>query len=799
MSESDENQKAKIDSLFKGFSNEGYNLSNKLSQTELIKYLDNRSSTGKFDQVLSDKLFQVLILDSENMISVEDFISGYLQFEEDMRKNIDSLNIKLNEKQKIYDELVEKCKKYKEEKLNSEGLCENAKVYGEITEIDIKRKLKGIKEIIIKVIFNDKSEEFHFQMGDINNSQMEHKKFEFKPTSRKDHFEFIMQGLNDKDKLFDIGSKVFPLKDIDTQEEYLVQIIVPEIDDEEKIAAYINAKIILYWSDYKYYEQQRSKAETKLKRLIIAINKANDYLKKVREIYGEFAKRQEAIPDFRQNDEINMNMNNYNDLKEEENREEKNYTVEFNNQKNAQLTVEFNNTKEIKEQNYKEEINNENQVGVNYQNQVGVNYENQEGINYENQAVISYENQQGINNENQVGVNYENQVETNYENQEGINYENQVETNYENQEGINYENQVGTNYENQVGINYENQVGTNYENQVGTNYENQVATNYENQVATNYENQVATNYENQVTTNYENQVGTNYENQVTTNYENQVGTNCENQVGTNCENQVAINYENLKEINQGEIIKENIKEGYGIVETKEKQIEMNNEVYQSVYGNKEGINSYEYLNNYNNNINYESENQIGIEGNIKGLENKEIIEQTSNINTLKEEQLIRQSIKNEFLTQSTLPVIRREKINKVIYDKNIKTLPLIFGGTKVTYLKEGESLDFDISNLGQQNDIKVNEGQEYTKISQGLNYDRFGQKQYGTQVTKIQDFRQELSYSQINQPVNYSQIIQGQNYSQISGGQSYMSLQPKYGQISQSQIIGFEEYKATKY
>ena len=206
-----------------------------------------------------------------------------------------------------------------------------------------------------------------------------------------------------------------------------------------------------------------------------------------------------------------------------------------------------------------------------------------------------------------------------------------------------------------------------------------------------------------------------------------------------------------------------------------------------------------YLNNYNNNINYESENQIGIEGNIKGLENKEIIEQTSNINTLKEEQLIRQSIKNELLTQSTLPVIRREKINKIIYDKNIKTLPLIFGGTKVTYLKEGESLDFDISNLGQQNDIKVNEGQEYTKISQGLNYDRFGQKQYGTQVTKIQDFRQELSYSQINQPVNYSQIIQGQNYSQISGGQSYMSLQPKYGQISQSQIIGFEEYKATKY
>ena len=67
------------------------------------------------------------------------------------------LNEKLEEKQKIYNELAEKCKNYKEENLNSEGLCENAKVYGEITEIDIKRKLKGIKEIIIKIIYNDKS------------------------------------------------------------------------------------------------------------------------------------------------------------------------------------------------------------------------------------------------------------------------------------------------------------------------------------------------------------------------------------------------------------------------------------------------------------------------------------------------------------------------------------------------------------------------------------------------------------------------------------------------------------------
>ena len=34
--------------------------------------------------------------------------------------------------------------------------AKNAKIFGEITDIDIKRKLEGIKEIIIIVIYNEK-------------------------------------------------------------------------------------------------------------------------------------------------------------------------------------------------------------------------------------------------------------------------------------------------------------------------------------------------------------------------------------------------------------------------------------------------------------------------------------------------------------------------------------------------------------------------------------------------------------------------------------------------------------------
>ena len=346
MSDPYEIKKAKINSLVMAFTNSGYKSSNRIGQMELLQFLSKLTSSGNFDHLLADKLFQVLNLDHMSTMSVEDFINGYLQFEDDLRRNAEIFNIKLNQEQEIYANLVEQCRRYKSEKLNSEGLCENAKVYGEITDIDIRRKLEGIKEIIIKIIYNEEFEELHFKMGDPNNNDMLNKTFGFKPTSRKDHFEFIMKGVNDRNQVFDIGSKVFALTDINSYEEYIVQIVVPEIDNEEQIAAYINAKIVLYWSDYKYYERLRRKAESRLKKLIAATNKATQYLRYIREIYGDLTrKKQDLIVDFnneklmqRKGGKLKVHFNNQKEA--ETTAAGGNYLVEFNNLREVQKTVE---------------------------------------------------------------------------------------------------------------------------------------------------------------------------------------------------------------------------------------------------------------------------------------------------------------------------------------------------------------------------------------------------------------------------------------------------------------------------
>ena len=182
------------------------------------------------------------------------------------------------------------------------------------------------------------------------------KAFEFKPTSRKDHFEFIKRGVSEKDQVFYIGSKVFPLDDINSQEEYLVQIVVPEMDNPNKIAAYINAKIILYTSDLKYYESLRKKQEKRLKKYMAAANKANEYLKYVREIYGDISMmKSELIVDFnneklmqRKGAKLNVNFNNMMEAEVPGG----NYFVEYNNEREVQtkaipLRVQFNNSKEV--------------------------------------------------------------------------------------------------------------------------------------------------------------------------------------------------------------------------------------------------------------------------------------------------------------------------------------------------------------------------------------------------------------------------------------------------------------------
>ena len=279
------NQKFKYNSLLHALDNYGFTSNQSIDQDELRLFLNNKSPSGYFDSILCEQLFKFIkINENENSsISIPEFIKGFLLFEKDLKRKGEIYQIKLIKEKEIYNNILKQCIIYKKEKLNKEGFCENAKISGEITDIDIQHKLKGIKEIVIIVIFNNMKEELHFKIGEENNNIK--KSFEFKPTSRKDYFEFIMKGISDKNHEFNIGNKIFSLNDISSHEKYLVQITIPELDNPDKIAAYINLTIVLYMSYRQYYESLRKKEEKKLHKYQMLMDKSYEYLEIIDDIY----------------------------------------------------------------------------------------------------------------------------------------------------------------------------------------------------------------------------------------------------------------------------------------------------------------------------------------------------------------------------------------------------------------------------------------------------------------------------------------------------------------------------------
>ena len=618
MSEPYELKRAKIDTLFTGFTNAGYKSTNRIGQSELIQFLNKRTKLGRFNNILTEKLFQFLQLDHMSTMFVEDFINGFLQFEDDIRRNAEIFHIKLNNEQEIYNRLSEQCKIYKNEKLNEEGLCENAKVFGEITDIDIKKKLEGIKEIIIKVVYNEKTEELHFKIGDPNSNQMLNKSFSFKPKSRKDRFEFIMKGVNDKNQIFDIGSKVFPLNEVNSYEEYIVQICVPEIDNEEVIAAFIHAKIVVYWSDLKFYEKQRKKAESRLNKLISATNKATEYLQLVREIYGDLTrKKPDLIVDFnneklmqRKGAKLNVQFNNQREGDKEE-EESGNYLVEFNNVReikkvDSKVKVEIRNSKEVtKNETIKEEVGKENSPT--------------KKLEIKAKKVITQITQPGI---SESGP-YITRVDDDQNMQGYTNYQSAQET------------QVITNYNQPI---YQDS-GPYITNVTDDQYLNAVPGG---QTDYSYLQQTQTQY---VTNDYQNG-GEAYN----TNDYYQQGYANGGEITTTTTTNYEYNQNNYVDGQQGMQLAETI--GYGSSDN---------------MGNVEayGTGGLEYIDQ-----NPPAE-----------LRNSEVVKQTE-FRTSVRNSLVHESRKEAVVTHKTLPVkVLETKVNKVIYDNNVKTLPLIYGKT----------------------------------------------------------------------------------------------------------------------
>ena len=279
-------KRGKIESLYKAFNDLNWDSQKNLTSDDILSFLDLNSQQGKFDPILSEKLLTFLGMDNQNTITVEDFIRYYMQFDSDLQKSKEEFNNKLLSRQNSLNNLEEQCNKFKNEQLDSEGLCENAKLTIEICDIDIRMQLGdlNVEKIIIEIIYNNETQQKTFDINQDDNDSI-NKVFEFKPRNKTDNFIIGLKCVTDKNEIFEIGNKDFPVNEITMQEEYSAQIEIPEVNNESQVGAVINAKILLYWSDYQYFVDKKNETELKIEKIKKTISETNKYCKEINDIY----------------------------------------------------------------------------------------------------------------------------------------------------------------------------------------------------------------------------------------------------------------------------------------------------------------------------------------------------------------------------------------------------------------------------------------------------------------------------------------------------------------------------------
>jgi hypothetical protein len=291
-------KRGKMESLYKAFNDLNWDNQKNLTSEDIQYFLDTNSQQGKFDPVLLEKLLSFLGLDNSNTITVEDFIRYYMQFDSDLQKSKEEFKNKLLTRQNSLNNFEEQCNKYKDEELDSEGLCENAKLTVEINDIELKIDLQelNIVRILIEILYNDEIKQMPFDLNEEGNDNI-NKIFVFKPKSKTENFIIILKCVNDNNEIYEIGKREFPVNEITSQEEYSAQIDIPDNNDLNQEAAIINAKIVFYWSDYQYFNDKKHETESKIEKIKKTITETNKYCKEINDVYLKNMKIQKEAND----------------------------------------------------------------------------------------------------------------------------------------------------------------------------------------------------------------------------------------------------------------------------------------------------------------------------------------------------------------------------------------------------------------------------------------------------------------------------------------------------------------------
>ena len=294
-SKAQESTRGKMESLYKAFNDLNWDKQKNLTPEDVTFFLNSNSPSGKFDEALCKNLLKFLGFENSETITVEDFIQSYMKFDISLQKSIEEFNNKLLKRQNSLNNLEEQCNKYKNEELDEEGFCKDAKLTVEISGIDISSDLGNVNvvQILIEILYEGETFQKYF---DINNDDENiNKIFELKPSKKTDNFIITLKCISDTNEIIELGSREFPINKITTQDECDAVISIPDSNNDTVEVATINTKIIFLWSNYQFYLEKKNETELKIEKIKKDISETDRYCKEINNIYLKNMKIQQQV------------------------------------------------------------------------------------------------------------------------------------------------------------------------------------------------------------------------------------------------------------------------------------------------------------------------------------------------------------------------------------------------------------------------------------------------------------------------------------------------------------------------
>ena len=279
-------QRPKIEAMQRMFEEIGKDFDSQLTKEEIIDFLNSHTKNeSEFNRNLANRFLSNLDFDENGLITVEEFVKGYISFENDLENTANDFKAKLKAEERTLRECQDKCRACQQEELQN-GICDNAFITVKFTEIDMKTKLEDILSIAMTVKLNEHLKTTQFMSGSTNDSIHLNEEFKFIPKSRQDKMEFLLKGKHSDGDDFEIGKKVFELNTIQSQDKYEITIELPDVYDDRTIIAHIKTIIFFYWSDYEKYSELAQKSENQIQKLQKAIRQTNNYLNTLKDLYS---------------------------------------------------------------------------------------------------------------------------------------------------------------------------------------------------------------------------------------------------------------------------------------------------------------------------------------------------------------------------------------------------------------------------------------------------------------------------------------------------------------------------------